>query len=80
MLAVPESLRGLSPTARQWWTCRRSCRRGAGVRTGQGRKTDTTDAHSLALVATRTTGLQAVVNDEQPAVLRMLVDRPPGAG
>jgi transposase len=48
----------------------------AGVfATGQGRKTDATDAHSVALVATRMAGLRPVVNDEQLAVLRILVDR-----
>jgi hypothetical protein len=47
--------------------------------TGQGRKTDATDAHSVALVVTRMTGLRPVVN-EQLAVLRILVDRPPVAG
>jgi hypothetical protein len=40
--------------------------------TGHGRKTD---AHSVALVATRMAGLRPVVNDEQLAVLRLLVDR-----
>ena len=43
--------------------------------TGQGRKTDTTDAHSIALVGTRMAGLRPVVNDEQLSVLRILVDR-----
>jgi transposase len=43
--------------------------------TGQGRKTDATDAHSVALVATRMAGLRSVVNDEHLAVLRILVDR-----
>jgi transposase len=43
--------------------------------TGQGRKTDATDAHSVALVGTRMSGLRSVVNDEQLAVLRLLVDR-----
>jgi transposase len=43
--------------------------------TGQGRKTDATDAHSVALVGARMTGLRPVVNDEQLAVLRILVDR-----
>jgi transposase len=43
--------------------------------TGQGRKTDATDAHSVALVGTRMTGLRPVVNDEQLTVLRLLVDR-----
>ncbi len=43
--------------------------------TGQGRKTDATDAHSVALVATRMAGLRPVVDDEQLAVLRLLADR-----
>ena len=43
--------------------------------TGQGRKTDATDAHSVALVGTRKAGLRPVVNDEQLAILRILVDR-----
>ena len=43
--------------------------------TGQGRKTDATDAHSVALVATRMVGLRPVVDDQQLAVLRILVDR-----
>ena len=43
--------------------------------TGQGRKTDDTDAHSIALVGVRMTGLREVVNDETLEVLRLLVDR-----
>jgi transposase len=43
--------------------------------TGQGRKTDATDAHSVALVGTRVAGLRPVANDEQLAILRLLVDR-----
>jgi hypothetical protein len=43
--------------------------------TGQGRKTDATDAHSIALVGTRMAGLRPLVNDEQLAVLRILLDR-----
>ena len=43
--------------------------------TGQGRKTDTTDAHSVALVGTRVAGLRAVVADDQLTVIRMLADR-----
>ena len=43
--------------------------------TVQGRKTDATDAHSVALVGTRMSGLRPVINDEQLAVLRILVDR-----
>jgi transposase len=43
--------------------------------TGQGRKTDGTDAHSIALVGVRMTGLRHVVSDESLEVLRLLVDR-----
>jgi transposase len=43
--------------------------------TGQGRKTDNTDAHSIALVGVRMTGLREVVNDQALEVLRLLVDR-----
>jgi transposase len=42
---------------------------------GQGRKTDAWDAHAVALVGIRTSGLQLVVNDEQRTLLRILVDR-----
>ena len=55
--------------------CPRSSRRARVFSTGQGRKTDATDAHSVALVGTRMAGLRPVVNDEQLAVLRVLVDR-----
>lgn len=43
--------------------------------TGQGRKTDATDAHSIALVGVRMTGLRPVVSNDQLEVLRMCVDR-----
>lgn len=43
--------------------------------TGQGRKTDATDAHSVALVATRMSGLRRVADDQQLAVLPILADR-----
>lgn len=43
--------------------------------TGQGRKTDATNAHSIALVGVRMSGLAPVVRDEQREVLRLLVDR-----
>jgi hypothetical protein len=44
-------------------------------RWAEGRKTDPTDAHSVALVGTRMSGLRPVVTDEQLEVLRLLVDR-----
>jgi len=43
--------------------------------TGRGRKTDATDAHSVALVGTRMAGLRPVVDDQQLTVLRVLADR-----
>lgn len=43
--------------------------------TGQGRKTDATDAHSVAVVALRTPGLRAVQLDDSTVALRLLVDR-----
>jgi transposase len=43
--------------------------------TGQGRKTDATDAHSIALVAVRTRTLQPVTADGPVMVLRLLSDR-----
>ena len=43
--------------------------------TGQGRKTDATDAHAVAMVALRTRGLRHVVADEDLEVLRLLADR-----
>src|SRR5262245_25538409 len=42
---------------------------------GQGRKTDATDAHSIALAGVRTAGLRPVVADADLEVLRLLVDR-----
>ena len=42
---------------------------------GQGRKTDATDAHSVALAATRMRGLHLVTDDVQLEVLRVLADR-----
>jgi transposase len=47
--------------------------------TGQGRKTDPVDAHSVAVAALRSTGLRQVVDDETVA-LRLLVDRRDGLG
>ncbi|MCX2952821.1 IS110 family transposase [Lentzea sp. NEAU-D7] len=43
--------------------------------TGHGRKTDATDARSVALVALRTTGLHRVSPDDHTVALRLLVDR-----
>jgi transposase len=43
--------------------------------TGQGRKTDATDAHAIVMVALRDTGLRELGSDPELMVLRML--RPP---
>ena len=43
--------------------------------TGHNRKTDAHDAHAVAVVAVRTSGLRVLTYDEQLEVLRMLVDR-----
>jgi hypothetical protein len=43
--------------------------------TGHGRKTDATDAHSIAIAALRTRGLRQLREDEDLAVLRLLADR-----
>jgi transposase len=48
--------------------------------TGQGRKTDATDAHSVAVVALRTQGLQVVAADGATVALRLLADRRDGLG
>jgi transposase len=43
--------------------------------TGQGRKTDATDAHAIVMVALRDTGLRELAADADLAVLRLLCDR-----
>jgi transposase len=43
--------------------------------TGQGRKTDATDAHSIAVVAARTTTLRPVTREDELMALRLLADR-----
>jgi hypothetical protein len=43
--------------------------------TGQGRRTDASVAHSVALVGTRMAGLGPVVDDQQLTVSRVLADR-----
>jgi transposase len=48
--------------------------------TGQGRKTDPVDAHSVAVAALRTNGLRQVAADDATVVLRLLVDRRDGLG
>ncbi len=51
--------------------------------TGHNRKTDALDAHSIAMVAVRTSGLRVVASDGELEALRMLTDRAtssPGCG
>ena len=43
--------------------------------TGQGRKTDPVDAHSVALVGLRTQGLRTISADDATVALRLLIDR-----
>ena len=43
--------------------------------TGQGRKTDPVDAHSVAVAALRAKGLRHVCVDDATVALRLLVDR-----
>ena len=43
--------------------------------TGQGRKTDATDAHAIVMVALRDTGLRELSSDPELMVLRLLCDR-----
>ena len=43
--------------------------------TGQGRKTDATDAHTVAVVALRTRSLRQVTRDDRTVALRLLADR-----
>ncbi len=43
--------------------------------TGQGRKTDPVDAHSVALVGLRSHGLRVIEVDDATVALRLLVDR-----
>jgi transposase len=43
--------------------------------TGQGRKTDATDAHAVVMVALRDTGLRELAVDDDLQVLRLLCDR-----
>jgi transposase len=43
--------------------------------TGQGRKTDATDAHCVAVVGLRSPGLRQVRTDDHLVALRLLVDR-----
>ena len=43
--------------------------------TGQGRKTDATGAHSIAVAGIRVAGLRPVIADADRDVLRMLADR-----
>ena len=66
----------LLATGSTWSTSRPSCRRRARLfDTGHNRKTDAHDAHAVAVVAVRTSGLRVLAYDDQLEALRMLVDR-----
>ena len=52
-----------------------AARAGRVFDTGQGRKTDATDAHTIVMVALRDKGLREVSTDPELVVLRMLCDR-----
>jgi hypothetical protein len=43
--------------------------------TGQGRKTDPVDAHSVAVAALRSDGLRQLAAEDTTVALRLLVDR-----
>jgi transposase len=49
--------------------------RARALDTGHNRKTDSMDAHSIAMVAVRTPGLRVVARDGELEALRMLTDR-----
>jgi transposase len=60
-----------------------STRRSALVRVyagGNGRKTDDTDAHSIAMVGLQTPDLPVVRPDDRTVTLRLLANRAPRAG
>jgi transposase len=48
--------------------------------TGQGRKTDPVDAHSVAVAASRANGLRQVAVDDATVASRLLADRRDGLG
>ena len=65
-----------SRTANTWSTSRPSSLPGSGLfDTGHNRKTDALDAHSIAIVAVRTTTLRVLQLDGELEALRMLIDR-----
>jgi len=45
------------------------------IDTGHGRKNDPTDAHAVAVVGLRTTGLREVVVDDEAIEMRLLSER-----
>ena len=56
---------GCWPTGSTWWTCRRSCRPGRGCSTpGTTARPTPHDAHAVAVVAVRTTGLRVLAYDD----------------
>jgi transposase len=71
----PIAQRLLAGGERVWDVPAKLAARARAFDTGQGRKTDATDAHSIAVVALRTTGLRELAVDEDLVALRLLVDR-----
>ena len=72
---VDNSRSDSSKTASRSSTSQPSSRPGAPVDTGHNRKTDALDAHSIAVVAVRTSNLRVLKVDPELEALRMLTDR-----
>jgi transposase len=71
----PIAQRLLAAGERVWDVPAKLAARARAFDTGQGRKTDATDAHAIAVVALRTSGLRELSVDEELVALRLLVDR-----
>jgi hypothetical protein len=70
---------GCWPTVSMWSTCRQKLSARARLfDTGHNRKTDAHDAHAVAAVAVRTTGLRVLAYDDELESLRMPADRRKG--
>jgi hypothetical protein len=71
----PLAQRLLADGERVWDVPARLAARARVSGTGQGRKTDATDAHAIVMVALRDTGLRELGSDPELMVLRLLCDR-----
>lgn len=71
----PLTQRLLASGERVWDVPAKLAARARVFDTGQGRKTDATDAHAIVMVALRDKGLREMRTDPDLAVLRMLCDR-----